>query len=162
MEATLAGLVLTVTLVLILIRPGDINEAWWAALGGVPGEELVQAAREQRVETTFVGLGNPATGGVITASGVLKDWRRNRHGDPDGFYLEDRTGVGFPPHKASEVRAIADQGTSVEVQGELHGERLHAYSVTARHRSFRRGPQASRRRPATGTYRALRRRPRAL
>jgi arsenical pump membrane protein len=33
-EALLAGLILLVTLALILTRPKDINEAWWAALGG--------------------------------------------------------------------------------------------------------------------------------
>ena len=34
MEAVLAGVILTVTLVLVLVRPGGVGEAWWAALGG--------------------------------------------------------------------------------------------------------------------------------
>jgi arsenical pump membrane protein len=33
-ETTFAGLVLVATLVLVLIRPKDVNEAWWAVLGG--------------------------------------------------------------------------------------------------------------------------------
>ena len=36
----LAGLILAVTLVLVLVRPKDVGEAWWAALGG--GAVLVQ------------------------------------------------------------------------------------------------------------------------
>jgi arsenical pump membrane protein len=32
--AVLAGLILAVTLVLVLVRPKDVGEAWWAALGG--------------------------------------------------------------------------------------------------------------------------------
>ena len=35
METVFAGLVLVATLVLVLIRPKDVNEAWWAVLGGV-------------------------------------------------------------------------------------------------------------------------------
>lgn len=35
MEAVLSGLVLAATLILILIRPWEVNEAWWAILGGV-------------------------------------------------------------------------------------------------------------------------------
>ncbi len=34
MGAVLAGLILAVTLVLVLVRPKDVGEAWWAALGG--------------------------------------------------------------------------------------------------------------------------------
>ena len=34
MEATLAGLILVATLTLVLIRPKDVSEAWWALLGG--------------------------------------------------------------------------------------------------------------------------------
>jgi arsenical pump membrane protein len=34
-ETILAGLVLVATLTLVLIRPKDVSEAWWAALGGV-------------------------------------------------------------------------------------------------------------------------------
>lgn len=34
MDTLLAGLILTATLLLILIRPGGVSEAWWAALGG--------------------------------------------------------------------------------------------------------------------------------
>ncbi len=35
MDALLAGGILAATLILILIRPKDISEAWWAVLGGV-------------------------------------------------------------------------------------------------------------------------------
>ena len=34
METILAGLILVATLTLVLIRPKDVNEAWWAVLGG--------------------------------------------------------------------------------------------------------------------------------
>jgi hypothetical protein len=35
--ALLAGIVLVVTLILVLIRPKDVSEAWWAVLGaGLP------------------------------------------------------------------------------------------------------------------------------
>lgn len=35
MDALLAGVILASTLLLILIRPKDISEAWWAVLGGI-------------------------------------------------------------------------------------------------------------------------------
>ena len=34
MGAALAVLILAATLVLVLFRPKDVGEAWWAALGG--------------------------------------------------------------------------------------------------------------------------------
>lgn len=98
-------------------------------LSGLPGEELVRTARERRVEAIFIGRSSPKSGGVVSVSGTVKDWMRNRHGDIDGLYLEDGTAVSFPPHKASEIRTIVDTGTFVEAGGERHPEHLHAYSI---------------------------------
>jgi Na+/H+ antiporter NhaD/arsenite permease-like protein len=33
-ETILAGLILVATLTLVLVRPKDMSEAWWALLGG--------------------------------------------------------------------------------------------------------------------------------
>lgn len=81
-------------------------------------------------------------------SGTVKGWKENRHGDVDGFYLEDGSEVGFPPHRAAEVQAFVREGAEVEAFGAWRGERFHAYTVTDRasgtqveaHKAPRTGP----------------------
>lgn len=67
-----------------------------------------------------------------SVSGTVKGWKENRHGDVDGFHLEDGSEVGFPPHRAAEVRAVVREGAEVEAFGAWRGERFHAYTVTDR------------------------------
>ena len=83
-----------------------------------------------------------------SVSGTVAGWKENRHGDADGFYLEDGSEVGFPPHRATEVRAVVREGAEVEAFGAWRGERFHAYTVTDRasgtqveaHKAPRNGP----------------------
>ena len=65
-----------------------------------------------------------------SVSGTVASWKANQHGDTDGFYLEDGSEVGFPPHRVAEVQAVVGEGTSVEAFGAWRGERFHAYTIT--------------------------------
>lgn len=98
-------------------------------LQGIPEQELVRVVREREVGVVFVGRGAQESGAPATVSGVLREWRWNRPGDLDGFYLEDGTEVRFPPHRAREVQSVARQGMQVAATGEWHGRHLHAHVV---------------------------------
>ncbi len=65
-----------------------------------------------------------------SVSGVVARWKANHSGDTDGFYLEDGSEVGFPPHRVAEVQAVVNEGASVEAFGAWRGERFHAYTIT--------------------------------
>ena len=65
-----------------------------------------------------------------SVSGTVAGWKANHHGDTDGFYLEDGSEVGFPPHRAAEVQTIIEEGANVEAFGAWRGERFHAYTIT--------------------------------
>lgn len=63
-------------------------------------------------------------------SGTVMGWKENHHGDTDGFYLEDGSEVGFPPHRVAEIRAVVREGANIEAFGAWRGERFHAYTIT--------------------------------
>ena len=65
-----------------------------------------------------------------SVSGTVAGWKANHHGDTDGFYLEDGSEVGFPPHRTAEVQTIIEEGANVEAFGAWRGERFHAYTIT--------------------------------
>jgi hypothetical protein len=65
-----------------------------------------------------------------SVSGTVARWKANHHGDTDGFYLEDGSEVGFPPHRATEVQAVVGEGANIEAFGAWRGERFHAYTIT--------------------------------
>jgi hypothetical protein len=65
-----------------------------------------------------------------SVTGTVAAWKANDHGDTDGFYLEDGSEVGFPPHRVSQVQAVIREGTSVDAFGAWRGKRFHAYTIT--------------------------------
>ena len=80
MDALLAGPILAVTLVLVLLRPKDVGEAWWAALGGgavlVLGLVTLRQAGEILLETWDVLVllvGMMALSAVAEKAGFF-DW----------------------------------------------------------------------------------------
>lgn len=80
MDALLAGLVLLATLALILTRPLDLNEAWWAVLGGglvlVLGLVSLRQVGEIILETRdalILLVGMMALSGVAERAGFF-DW----------------------------------------------------------------------------------------
>ncbi|MGH3086424.1 MAG: hypothetical protein ACRDSJ_03785 [Rubrobacteraceae bacterium] len=98
-------------------------------LHGLPNEELVSAAIEREVDAVLIGRGSPGADRPETLSGIVSEWKRNHHGDLDGFYLEDGTEVRFPPHRAREVRRIVGDGSAVEVWGTKRGRHFHAFEI---------------------------------
>lgn len=98
-------------------------------LRGAPGEELARSAR-QRFDAVFIGRGMPDSRAQVTLSGTLTAWKRNHHGDVDGFYVDDEAEVHFPPHMAANVQNLVKEGEPLEVRGERRGEHLHAFVVT--------------------------------
>jgi arsenical pump membrane protein len=91
MDALLAGGILAATLILILIRPRDINEAWWAVLGGAVvlalGLVSLGEVAEIVVEThdaLFLLLGMMALSAAADRAGFF-DWAAS---------LADRAGAG--------------------------------------------------------------------
>lgn len=98
-------------------------------LHGPPGEELARIAGEGTMDVVFIGRGAPGSRACVRVSGVVRGWKHNRHGDPDGLLLENGTEVRFPPHRAREVQRVAREGAMVEVFGERRGEHLHAYTI---------------------------------
>lgn len=87
-------------------------------------EEIERAVRAPR------GRGPKRAGVGASVAGTVAGWKANRHGDTDGFYLEDGSEVGFPPHRAKEVQAVVREGANVEASGEWRGKRFHAYTIT--------------------------------
>jgi len=110
------------------LRPGLTARS--LLLEGVPNEELVSTASELGADAVFVGRGTPHRGDPTTISGTVSGWKRNRPGDVDGLLLDDGTEVGFPPHRAADVRSVVSEGAAVEVSGVRRGERLHAHRIT--------------------------------
>lgn len=76
------------------------------------------------------GPGSRGRSPWASVSGIVAAWKANQHGDTDGFYLEDGSEVGFPPHRVAEVQAVVGEGASVEAFGAWRGERFHAYTIT--------------------------------
>lgn len=99
-----------------------------SVLTGLPGENLVEAARTGSVRTLFIGRSGPG-GETASISGVLEGWRRNHPGDVDGFYTRDGVEVRFPPHRAAEVERVVREGADVLVSGEWKRHHLHAYRI---------------------------------
>ena len=80
MNALLAGFVLVATLVLVLIRPKDVSEAWWAVLGGgltlIMGLVSIQQAGSILLETQdalVLLIGMMALSAVAEKAGFF-DW----------------------------------------------------------------------------------------
>lgn len=72
----------------------------------------------------------------MTASGTIREFQKNRHGDIDGFLLADGTEVKVPPHQGSELQAITKVGDEVKIDGHRHqtprGDiHLHADRITS-------------------------------
>lgn len=99
-------------------------------LQGIPEQELARTAQEERVDAVFVGRGTPGSGTPVTVSGTLAGWKRNHHGDLDGFYLDDGSEVHFPPHRADGIQEVVREGVRVEARGERRGGHIHAFIVT--------------------------------
>lgn len=57
---------------------------------------------------------------AMNATGTLVEFHLNRHGDLDGFRLNDETEVKFPPHLAHELEACVAVGAIVLVEGRRH------------------------------------------
>lgn len=99
-------------------------------LRGLPNEEIVGASKD--VKAVFIGRGSPGADRPETLSGTVSEFKRNHHGDLDGFYLEDGTEVRFPPHRASEMqRVVREKNATIEVWGARRGRHLHAFEITA-------------------------------
>ena len=77
-----------------------------------------------------LGSASPGRSPWGVVSGTVARWKANDHGDTDGFYLEDGSEVGFPPHRVREVQAVVREGADVEAFGAWRGERFHAYTIT--------------------------------
>lgn len=91
------------------------------------------AATAARAERSAKPNGPGTTAGQspwASVSGTVAGWKANHRGDTDGFYLEDGSEVGFPPHRVAEVQAVVSEGAKVEAFGAWRGERFHAYTVT--------------------------------
>jgi nucleotide-binding universal stress UspA family protein len=110
------------------LRPGISVET--EILRGRPGEALATSALDKDAEAVFIGRGSPGADRPETISGTVSEWKRNHHGDLDGFYLEDRTEVKFPPHRASEIERAVRDGSRVEVWGTRRGRHFHAFEIT--------------------------------
>ncbi|MBA2694170.1 MAG: OB-fold nucleic acid binding domain-containing protein [Rubrobacter sp.] len=110
------------------LRPGVSVET--LILHGLPNEALASAATERGFETVFIGRGSPGADRPETISGTVSGWKRNHHGDLDGFFLEDGTEVRFPPHRASEIESVVREGSVVEVWGARRGRGFHAFEVS--------------------------------
>lgn len=111
---------------LTTLRPGLSIET--LVLHGLPNEELAGAAGER--DAVFIGRGSPGAHRPETLSGVVSGWKRNHHGDLDGFYLEDGTEVRFPPHRADAVRRIVGEKSAVEAWGARRGRHFHAFEIS--------------------------------
>jgi nucleotide-binding universal stress UspA family protein len=99
-------------------------------LSGSPNERLMSAANAEEAQTIFIGRGTPGSRPRVTVSGPVREWKKNRHGERDGLYLDDGVEIRFPPHQASAVQSIVREGTQVEALGTWQGRQLHAYSIT--------------------------------
>lgn len=67
----------------------------------------------------------------MSATGVVREFARNPHGDVDGLILENGTEVKVPPHQGNELRDLVRTGDKVRVEGRRHVTRegdvhLHA------------------------------------
>ncbi len=113
---------------LAALRPGISTET--LILHGLPNEALAEAATERNADAVFVGRGSPGADRPETISGTVSEWKRNHHGDLDGFHLEDGTEVRFPPHRASEIEGVVRHGSAVEVWGTRRGRRFHAFEIS--------------------------------
>jgi predicted transcriptional regulator len=103
--------------------------ALWAA----PDDPAGLVEDMGRVAPTPRGPGPKNSGPAspwASVSGTVVRWKANHHGDTDGFYLEDGSEVGFPPHRAAEVQAVVREGANVGAFGAWRGERFHAYTIT--------------------------------
>ncbi|HEY0981888.1 OB-fold nucleic acid binding domain-containing protein [Schlesneria sp. T3-172] len=72
----------------------------------------------------------------MSAAGKIRDFHKNKHGDVDGFALEEGTEVKLPPHLGEELQALAKVGDEVKVEGRRHetpkGDiHLHADRITS-------------------------------
>ena len=138
MEIILAGLILVATLTLMLIRPKDVSEAWWAVLGGGPTLVLGVVTLRQvgsillETQDALVLLVGMMTLSAIAEKAGFFDWAASltaRAGG--GSVLKDGTEVRFPPQRAREIQSLISEGTSVEVLGTWQRVALHAYRITA-------------------------------
>ncbi len=71
----------------------------------------------------------------MNAEGTVRELTANRHGDMDGFVLEDGTLVKFPPHQSRALQEFVSVGDRVSVAGRRHetpaGDiHLHADLIT--------------------------------
>ena len=89
----------------------------------------MSAANTAEAQTIFVGRGTPGSRPHVTISGTVRGWKKNRHGDRNGLYLEDGTEVRFPPHRASEIQGLIREGRPLEIFGTWQGQGLHAYQI---------------------------------
>lgn len=110
------------------LRPGISIET--LILHGHPNEALASAATEHGAEAVFIGRGSPGADRPETISGTVSEWKRNHHGDLDGFYFEDRTEVKFPPHRSAEIQRVVRDKSVVEVWGARRGRRFHAFEIS--------------------------------
>lgn len=103
--------------------------------GAIPSKGL-QDSQEGRGPETNGSNGSETPGTAsskspwASVSGTVVSWKANDRGDTDGFYLEDGSEVGFPPHRAKEVQAVIGEGANVEAFGAWRDERFHAYTIT--------------------------------
>ena len=72
----------------------------------------------------------------MTATGKVKEFLTNRHGDVDGLLLSDGTEVKLPPHQGIELQRLATVGAEVRVEGRRHDTpkgdvHLHADRIVA-------------------------------
>lgn len=71
----------------------------------------------------------------MNVNGKVLSFTPNRHGDVDGFLLEDKTEVKFPPHMSEALQALVKPGSAVTIEGRRHetpegSVHLHADRIT--------------------------------
>lgn len=56
----------------------------------------------------------------MSASGKIASFHKNHDGDVDGFELDDKTIVKFPPHEGGKVESSVRVGSAIIVRGRRH------------------------------------------
>lgn len=109
-----------------------------------PRAEIVLEARRIQTRNEVIEIPRPkahhpkpthSSGEAMNANGRLVEFHFNRHGELDGFRLDDETEVKFPPHLGSSLERCVAVGDTVLAEGRRHetpkGDiHLHADRIT--------------------------------
>lgn len=130
--------------VMKLVQPGDEITVRGAEETRPRGEVVFELSRiECRGEKLNIDRPEPPLGPAartreeaMNATGKIREFASNRHGDVDGLLLIDGTEVKLPPHQGRELQDLVKVGDEVRVEGRRHetprGDiHLHADRITA-------------------------------